>query len=120
MGSNLFLEDDSEDDSDVDLPEDLPDEMPNGENLGRYNPTNFLRQATNNLSTVARNAAASVMRRHGRLPRLTGNEAQDIEIQAEMIEVLRNRIGNRNEDERIFQNRADSFRRALAIVEGSL
>ena len=97
--------------------------MPNGENLSRYNPTNFLRQTANNLSTVARNAAASAMRRQGRFPRLnTGNnDHQGIEVQAEMIqEVLRNRIANRSEEERTYQNRVDSFRRALAIVEGSL
>ena len=95
--------------------------MPNGENLSRYNPTNFLRQTANNLSTVARNAAASAVRRQGRFPRLnTGNNDHE-EIQAEMIqEVLRNRIANRSEEERTYQNRVDSFRRALAIVEGSL
>ena len=122
VGSISFLEDDSEDDSDVDLAEDLPlDEMPNGENLGRYNPANFLRQVTHNLSGAARNAAmrgirdAAVMRGQGR--RLTDREAQDIIDTAE--EEMMNRIANRREENRIYQNQINNFRRQLSIREGS-
>ena len=114
----VFSEDDSEDDSDVELAEDLPlDEMPNGENLGRYNPANFLRQATN-LSAVARNAAAAAMRGQGRLARLTDREAQEIIDTAQ--EEMMNRIANRREEQRIYQNQINNFRRQLSIREGSL
>ena len=118
-GLNLFFsEDDSEDDSDVELAEDLPlDEMPNGENLDRYNPANFLRQATN-LSAVARNAAAVAMRGQGRLARLTDREAQEIIDTAQ--EEMMNRIANRREEQRIYQNQINNFRRQLSIREGSL
>lgn len=123
--SDMDTEDDSEDDSDVDLAEDLPlDEMPNGENLGRYNPANFLRQVTHNLSGAARNAAmrgirdATVMRGQGRLARLTDREAQDIIDTAE--EEMMNRIANRREENRIYQNQINNFRRQLSIREGSL
>lgn len=117
--SDMETEDDSEDDSDVDLAEDLPlDEMPNGENLGRYNPANFLRQATHSLSTVARNAAAAAMRRQGRLAHLTDREAQEIIDTAE--EEMMNRIANRREENRLYQNQINNFRRQLSIREGSL
>jgi len=117
--SDMDTEDDSEDDSDVDLPENL-DEMPTGENLGRYNPANFLRQATHNLSAAARNAAAAAMRTGPghRLARLTDREAQEIIDTAE--EEMMNRIANRREENRIYQNQINNFRRQLSIREGSL
>jgi len=118
--SDMDTEDDSEDDSpSLGTQDDFPlDEMPNGENLGRYNPANFLRQATHNLSAVARNAAAAAMRGQGRLARLTDREAQEIIDTAE--EEMMNRIANRREENRIYQNQINNFRRQLSIREGSL
>jgi len=123
--SDMDTEDDSEDDSDVDLPEDIGNEMPNGENLGRYNPANFLRRFNSLDSTVARNA---FMRGHlsanrdritqGRLARLTDREAQDIIETAE--EQMMNRIANRREEQRLHQIQINNFRRQLSIREGSL
>ena len=93
--------------------------MPTGENLGRYNPANFLRQA-HNLSAAARNAAAAAMRTGPghRLARLTDREAQEIIDTAE--EEMMNRIANRREENRIYQNQINNFRRQLSIREGSL
>jgi hypothetical protein len=109
--SDMDTEDDSEDDSDVDLAEDLSlDEI--------------IGHVTHNLSGAARNAAmrgirdAAVMRGQGRLARLTDREAQDIIDTAE--EEMMNRIANRREENRIYQNQINNFRRQLSIREGSL
>jgi len=109
--SDMDTEDDSEDDSDVDLAEDLSlDEI--------------IGQVTHNMSGAARNAAmrgirdAAVMRGQGRLARLTDREAQDIIDTAE--EEMMNRIANRREENRIYQNQINNFRRQLSIREGSL
>jgi len=131
--SDMDTEDDSEDDSDVDLAEDLPlDEMPNGENLGRYNPANFLRnfqenvQATHLSGAAAaalrnrriRDATAAIEGQAGRFACLTDREAQEIIDTAE--EEMMNRIANRREENRIYQNQINNFRRQLSIREGSL
>ena len=81
-------------------------------------------QVTHNMSGAARNAAmrgirdAAAMRGQGRLARLTDREAQDIIDTAE--EEMMNRIANRREENRIYQNQINNFRRQLSIREGSL
>lgn len=106
--------------------------MPNGENLGRYNPANFLRnfqenvQATHLSGAAAaalrnrriRDATAAIEGQAGRFARLTDREAQEIIDTAE--EEMMNRIANRREENRIYQNQINNFRRQLSIREGSL
>ena len=85
--------------------------MPNGENIGRYNPANFLRQATRNLNAVTRGAIV-----RDRLARvMTDREAQEIIDTAE--EEMMNRIANRREENRLRQIQTNNFRRQLSILE---